>query len=125
MTLKQGAAEAEVKIRTSRVYWMLGFGYGLFWLVLAIGMAWLGSLIAVAWLAFGVANVAKALWLRTVGVDLTPGSAILRGRRPRSVPWQEVQAVVHHRRRRVRAGLPPDWPVVARAPGRVLAPSAP
>jgi hypothetical protein len=40
--------------------------------------------------------VAVALSTRTFGVDLTRESAIVRGVRRRSVPWQEVQAVVRY-----------------------------
>jgi len=48
------------------------------------------------WLTLGGIGVAAALRARTLGVDLTRESANLRGFRRRSIPWQEVQAVVRY-----------------------------
>src|SRR5665647_2835884 len=45
-------------------------------------------------LVAGCLWVVGGLWIRTLGVDLTPESAIVRGVRRRSVSWPEVQAVV-------------------------------
>jgi hypothetical protein len=99
MTADQGMAEADVKIRAARHSWMQPFVFGGIWLVFAIFWAttdrhWL----ALSWLALGSASIAQALWLRIMGVDLTPESANVRGVRRRCVPWENVQAVVHHRR---------------------------
>jgi hypothetical protein len=71
------------------------------------------------WLAGAAVIVAESLWALTWGVDLTPESANLRGFRRRSIPWQEVQAVLRYERigsRMVR--LIPDngKPVTLRAP---------
>jgi hypothetical protein len=44
----------------------------------------------------GAVIVATSLWSLTWGVDLTPESANLRWTRRRSIPWQEVQAVVRY-----------------------------
>ena len=45
-------------------------------------------------LVAGCLWVVGGSWIRTLGVDLTPESAIVRGVRRRSVSWPEVQAVV-------------------------------
>jgi len=155
MTADQGRAEAEVKIRTTRQAWMQPFVFGGIWLVFAIGWVTIDQpFFAVCWLVLGCASIVKAVKLRTMGVDLTPESANVRGVRRRCIPWKDVQAVVHHRRqgtwgvrlvlesgkpvrlpaphhmvwlRRcpVRAGLPPHRSMVARAPRRVLATTGP
>lgn len=62
---------------------------------------------------------AAGLWSRTLGVDLTRESANLHGSRRRSVPWQEVQAVVRYGRggsTGVRLILEHGKPVTLRAP---------
>jgi hypothetical protein len=79
---------------------------GGFWLALGVAMMWIErewttnqlSFINLLWTGLGLAFVAQGLWLRTVGVDLTPESAKVRGPRRRDVPWAEVQAVVQGRR---------------------------
>lgn len=97
-------AHEAVKIRTPRRDWIGFLVAGGIWLVnggislaldtvLTLGRPWNGTL----GLAIGCLLVAEALWIRTLGVDLTQESANVRGIRRRSVPWQEVQAVVHRR----------------------------
>jgi hypothetical protein len=95
MTVEHGTAEAAVKIRSPRSWWMWMLLFGGFWFVFATAQVLFGSpVLAVAWLVAGCLWVAGGLWIRTLGVDLTPESAIVRGFRRRSVSWQEVQAVV-------------------------------
>ena len=99
MTADQGRAEAEVKIRTTRQAWMQQFVFGGIWLVFAIGWVTIDRpFFAVCWLVLGCASIVKAVKLRTMGVDLTPESANVRGVRRRCIPWKDVLAVVHHRR---------------------------
>jgi hypothetical protein len=101
MTVER-VTSADVKIRAPRGEWISQFALGGLSLALAILYATTDqSWFARYWLIFGCLMFAKAVWLRTRGVDLTGESAIVRGRHRRSVPWQEVQAVVYHRRRRV------------------------
>lgn len=103
MTVEPDVA-ADAKIRTPGYAWgwvlvFAGFQFALaafFWVMPA--QFWPRSGFAWFWLIFGCLSVAEALWLRTLGVDLTRESAILRGFRRRSVPWHEVQAVVRKRR---------------------------
>jgi hypothetical protein len=98
MTLEHGAAVADVKIRVPRHVWMLPFVIGAGWLMLGALNVWRqGPLYAPFWMmTFSCISVAVGLWSRTRGVDLTRESANLRGVHRRSVPWQEVQAVVRH-----------------------------
>jgi hypothetical protein len=99
MTADQGRAEAEVKIRTTRQAWMQPFVFGGIWLVFAIFWATTDRrFFALSWLTLGCVSIVQALWFRTMGVDLTPDSANVRGVRRRCIPWNDVQAVVHHRR---------------------------
>jgi len=98
MTLEDGAAEAEVKIRTPRHAWVWQLVLGVCWL------AWVGAmqrehrvLFALLMLFVSGAMVARAIWSRTFGVDLTREAAIVRRFRTRSIPWQEVQAVVRYK----------------------------
>ena len=99
MTADQGMAEADVKIRTARHSWMHLFVFGGIWLVFAIFWATTDRhFFALSWLVLGCASIVKALSLRTMGVDLMPESANVRGVRGRSVSWKDVQAVVRHRR---------------------------
>ena len=120
MTVQQGAAEADVKIRTVRRVWMPLFVFGGFWLVLAaVEMAAGQPALTLQWVVLGVVVIAEAFWIRTFGVDLTRESAMVRGLRRRSVLWQEVQAVVRHRRLEgwvVRLILDSGRPVTLRAP---------
>ena len=102
MTIEPDLAAADTKIRTPRYAWVLmsaalQFAVATFFWVIPAGF-WPGSWFAWFWLMFGCLSVAEALWLRTLGVDLTHESAILRGFRRRTVPWHEVQAVVRKRR---------------------------
>ena len=98
MTLEDTAAEAEVKIRTPRHAWVWMLVLGVCWL------AWVGVLqrehrvlFALLMLFVSGAMVARAIWSRTFGVDLTQDAAIVRNFRRRSIPWQEVQAVVRYK----------------------------
>lgn len=127
--MAQGAAEADIKIRVSGRIWVSPIVIGGVCFVIAgiflaaapdpfdlsIVLHWSGWENA----AVGCLWVAVGLWLRTFGVDLTPESAKLRGLRRRSIPWQDVQAVVHHRRLDtwgVRLILESGRPVMLRAP---------
>ena len=104
MTIEPDVAAADTKIRTPRYAWVwalmsAGLQFALaafFWVMPAEFRPW--SWFAWFWLMFGCLSVAEALWLRTLGVDLTHESAILRGFRRRTIPWHEVQAVVRKRR---------------------------
>jgi hypothetical protein len=106
MTVQQGTAQTVVEIRTRRGVWMQQLVMGACWL--AFGVAMMGverewttrrmSFISVFWTGLGFVLVAQGLWLRTLGVDLTPGSAKVRGLRRREIPWPEVQAVLQRRR---------------------------
>ena len=70
---------------------------GVAFLVVGAAAVWRdGPLYGPYWMSLGCISVATALWNRTLGVDLTRESANLRGFRRRSVPWQEVQAVVRN-----------------------------
>lgn len=98
MTLEDAAAEAEVKIRTPRHAWMWQLVLGVCWLT------WVGVLqrehrvlLALLMLFVSGGMVATAIWSRTCGVVLTRDAAIVRSFRTRSIPWQEVQAVVRYK----------------------------
>jgi hypothetical protein len=127
MTLEHGASEAEVKIRMPVHFWVLKLAAGWCGLAIAAGFLWVDHRVfdAPLFLALGGAQVAGVLlWQRTLGVDLMPESAILRGFRQRSVPWHEVQAVVRYGRRgawRVRLILRSGPPVNLLAPTTTLA----
>jgi hypothetical protein len=126
MTNEQSAAEVAVKIRSPRYISFGWFIIGGIWLFiggsslaldiwLTTGRPWTGIL----GLVTGCISVANAFWFREFGVDLTPETANIRGLRHRSVPWGEVQAVVHHRRLDtwcVRLILESGEPVTLRAP---------
>lgn len=56
------------------------------------------NLFALCWLALSCITVTQAMWVRSMGVDLTPELAIVRGYRRTRVPWAQVQAVVQRRR---------------------------
>jgi hypothetical protein len=97
MTLERGAVDAGVKIRVPRHVWIPQLVMGVAFLVVGAAAVWReGSLDGPYWLILGGLGVAAALWARTLGVVLTGESANLRGFRRRSVPWQEVQAVVRY-----------------------------
>jgi len=90
MTIELGVGQGVVKIRTSPYILLQPFAMtGMFFVIAASDPRGLAPL----WL-MGPAILAVALWTLTWGVDLTPESANLRGIRRRSIPWQEVQAVV-------------------------------
>jgi hypothetical protein len=98
-TIEPGAPEAVVQIRTARHVWIPPLVYGGFWLALAILQLKLGlPLIGKFWLVLGCVLLGEAVWLRRLGVDLTPESAHLRGLRRRNIAWCDVQAVVRSRR---------------------------
>lgn len=115
-----------VKIRTPRSAWMWMLVGAPFWFALAaegflfpgqvpIGWPWL----PLSKLAVGCLLVGTALRTRTLGVDLTPDSANIRNVRRRSIPWQDVQAVVKYQRHGtwgVRLILESGKPVTLRAP---------
>ena len=119
MTVEQGTAEADVRIRTPIRDWMWMFVFGLFWFALAAfemtsDMSWSAQHLVV-----GSVFVGQALWIRTFGVDLTAESAHIRGLRQRSIPWQQVQAVLRHQQpgsRRVTLILESGQRVNLRAP---------
>lgn len=76
---------------------MLGFAA----MELALAVFWATTdsrwpAVGLVWLTLACVFVGEALWVRTLGVTLTPEAAQVRGVRSRSVPWQEVQAVVRH-----------------------------
>jgi hypothetical protein len=117
---------AATRIRSPFLAWGMMLGPGamqaaLAALFLALRREPLTYLTGLAWflLVSGSILVLEALWLRTCGVDLLPGHALVRGFRRRVVPWQHVQAVV----RRPSAGgwlvqlmLESGKPVMLRAP---------
>jgi len=81
----------------------------------APGWSWF----AVGDLAVGCLSVGQALWIRTLGVDLTPESANVRSFRRRNIPWQDVQAVLQYQRHgawSVRLILESGKPVTLQAP---------
>jgi hypothetical protein len=118
MTIERGGAA--VSIRVACRVWVPPLVYGGGALLLAVLWSTLDqSFFALCWLAVACVGVVEALWLRTFGTDLTSESAINRGLRRRVIPWQEVQAVVHHRRLGtwgVRLILENGKPVTLRAP---------
>jgi len=120
---------AATRIRSPFLAWGMMLGAGamqaaLAALFLALRREPLTDLTYLTYLAWfllvsGSVLVLEALWLRTCGVDLLPGHALVRGLRRRVVPWQHVQAVV----RRPQAGgwlvqlvLESGKPVMLRAP---------
>lgn len=103
---EQDGADALVKIRMPRSYWIWALVFAVFWCAFAAdqyllppgrvapGWSWLAG----AQLAVGCLLVGQALWIRALGVDLTPESANVRSFRRRNIPWQDVQAVVRYQR---------------------------
>ncbi len=118
MTMEQGAAEADVRIRAGRPPWML--------VLLAGGVALLNAAVEMtrgqfwALLIFvGCLLVAEGLWIRSFGVVLTPEFVKVRGIVRRSIPWRDVQAVIRFDQlgvRRVALILESGEPVNLRAP---------
>lgn len=118
MTIEQGAAEADVRIRVWRLPWML--------LLLAGGIALLNAAAHVtrgqSWaflIVVGCLIVAEALWIRSFGVVLTPELVKVRGIFRRSITWRDVQAVIRFDQlgdRRVALILESGEPVNLRAP---------
>ena len=99
MTLEDAAAEAEVKIRAPRHFLAYQLVLGVcFWLASAGAMQREHNVLsALFWLFLGAAMLARAICSQTFGVDLTREAAIVRRFRTRSIPWQEVQAVVRYK----------------------------
>lgn len=97
MTIERTAAEARVRIGPVALSWkqnLVGTFWGLAFTawMLGHGKAW----VALAYLVLtGVAMVLQ-LVVRALGVYLTPECAVIRGRRRRKVPWQDVQSLVSH-----------------------------
>jgi hypothetical protein len=99
MTPEHGAVDVGVQIRVPLHVWIPQFVMSVAFLVLGAVAVWRDRpLGGPYWLILGGLGVAAALWARTLGVDLTGESANLVGFRRRSVPWQEVQAVVRYGR---------------------------
>jgi hypothetical protein len=103
MTIEQGATDAAVRIGPVPAHFswkwrVLGALCGLFLAVPAFahGKPWAGLL----WLVIGCANLVSpfvlGFWTRSLGVYLTPEAAVIHGRRRRTVPWLQVQAVLSH-----------------------------
>jgi hypothetical protein len=123
VTIAEGAAEAEVKIRTPRLDWMplLVVG-GIALASVALDLA-TGYPRSIPRLVFGCVFIAEMLWIRTFGIDLTRESAVVRGLRRRSIPWPDVQAVLLHDQRgagRVSLVLEGGERVTLRAPTTFL-----
>lgn len=100
--VEEDADVTPVRIRTAPRDWAvllipaaLQLGLAVFWATTVGGQWWP---IALIWLVAACVYVAEASWIRTFGVVLTPHIAHVRGVRRRSVPWQDVQAVIRHRR---------------------------
>ncbi|HEY8717767.1 hypothetical protein [Pengzhenrongella sp.] len=72
----------------------------------------------VPWFLLGVGCLLllEVLWLRTLGIDLTPELAVIRGFRRRDVPWRDVQAVFGRERRDVQLILESGEAVTLPAP---------
>jgi hypothetical protein len=119
-TFQPSATQPDVQIRTARHVWIPPLVFGAVWLALATLQLLLAQhVFAVLWLALGCASLYQGKWLRTLGVDLTPEFADLRGQRRRRVAWRDVQAVVRHRRQgawQVRLILESGKPENLRAP---------
>jgi hypothetical protein len=128
MNAEQGVADTGGTIRTSRGYWVCFIVLGVISLALSAGDLWLATrptfaaqpTFAVVKLATGCLWILAGLLIRSFGVELTPGSAMVRGLRRRSVPWSQVQAVVQHRGRDgtwcVQLILESGRPVTLKAP---------
>ena len=106
MTVVQDAPPTVVRLRTPRHSWIPQLMAGVLWLgfaamyrwVIPDSIGWSGTL-GVFWLGLGLVSIAEAFWLRTLGVDLTPESAVVRGFwRRRTIAWREIQGVVSRQR---------------------------
>jgi hypothetical protein len=121
MTIEQGAGPsgAVVKIRIARYTLILALVPAGFVSMVAVAGLASGEGLAYSLLAAAGVVVAQSLWSLTWGVDLTPESVILRGFRRRSIPWQQVQAIIRYEmlgQRTVRLILENGRPVTLRAP---------
>lgn len=97
MTVEQSAAEADVKIGPVLFSWKWHLASTLGGLSLAAKASLHGSpWVALTWLILVCGSIALLFVVRTLGVYLTPECAVIRGRRRRRVPWQEVRSVVSH-----------------------------
>ena len=118
MTIEQGAAEADVRIRADRLTWMLSLLLG--------GVMLLNAAVAVTqgqswsiWVFVGCLLVADGLWIRSFGVVLSSEFVKVRGIFRRSIPWRDVQAVIRFDQlgaQRVGLILESGEPVNLRAP---------
>lgn len=125
MAIDRNAGLTVVRIRTPRSTLILPFLIAGLFLTSATPTWTGGDQIGLApfWLAGAGVMVATSLWTLTWGIDLTPESADLRGVRRRSIPWQEVQAVISHEQLGSRTvQLIPEHgrPVQLRAPTSTL-----
>lgn len=105
MTVEQGSALAHVKIRAPGRDWMPLVVAGLIWVTIGaagavaaqgvVDQGW-DMLVVLDWglAVLGFVIIAEALWIRGMGVDLTPELARVRYLRRRDIPWHQVQAVV-------------------------------
>jgi hypothetical protein len=127
MTIEQGVGQAVVKIRTSPYSLIQPFAMlGLF-IVLGVftpigGDNPLDQALNLSLFCMWGLVVAVSLWGLTWGVGLTPESANVRWIRRRSIPWQEVQAVLRYEQTgssMVRLILENGKPVTLRAPARL------
>ena len=97
MTIEQSAAEAGVRIGPVLLSWKLSLASTLCGLlftaqIFARGKPW----VALPWLVLTCGSIVLPFVVRTLGVDLTPEAAVIRGWRQRRVPWLQVQSVVSH-----------------------------
>jgi hypothetical protein len=122
--IDQAIGQAVVKIRPSPL--MLIPPFALVGLILttqhsaAAGDSMGHAMDLILYWLFGLLVVTSP-WTLTLGVDLKPEAAILRGFRRRTIAWQEVQAVLRFEQlgsSRVRLILENGKPVMLRAPRR-------
>jgi hypothetical protein len=97
--MEPGADKPEVEIRTAPHVWIPQLGLGGMMLASAILQLLLGhDFLAVFSVVVGCVGLYSGWWVHTMGVDLTPEFAYVRGPRRRRVAWPDVQAVVRHQR---------------------------
>ena len=92
MSVEHSVAEETVRIRTSRLNWIVMFVGGLF-LVAIQALQWGSRGGDLGLTVVGGMLVGESLWMSGFGVDLTPEFANVRGLRRRHVRWDQVQAV--------------------------------
>jgi hypothetical protein len=100
MTIEQGAGQAGavVRIRAARYTLIEALPAELAAFMIALNGLTSGEHVGLAYIFLAAVGVlvALSLWSLTWGVDLTPESVILRDSRSRSIPWQQVQAVIRY-----------------------------